>query len=175
MVKNFAIVLSLIIGVSALVISLTNMQTKLVFVDMNALYSEFALSKELNKNLETVIKSRKKIVDSLYNVLQDKTFEMKTKNITSKEAIEYMAKLEQEFYYKEQDFEKQNQESNREYNIKIWNQLNQYVEDYGKENKCTFVYGANGQGSIMFADEKNNHTKLIIQYVNDRYNGIIKK
>lgn len=175
MIKNILVGLAFIAGISGLVVSLYNKNTKLMYVDMGKLYSEFDLSKELNADLDKVLKARKRVTDSLYEDLRKRTQELKFKEKKSNDEIGRLARMEEEYYYKQQQFEKENQAMSTDYTAKIWNQLNQFVEDYGKENKYTFVFGANGQGNIMYADDKNNITVEVLDYVNNRYNGKIKK
>lgn len=175
MIKNVLIGIAFLAGISGFVISLYNQNTKLRYVDMGKLYAEFDLSKELNAELDKILKARKRITDSLYEDLRKRTQELKYKEKKSNDEISTLARIEEEYYYKQQQFEKENQTTSNDYTAKIWNQLNQLIEEYGKENKYTFVFGANGQGNIMYADDKNNITAEIIAYVNTSYNGKAKK
>jgi Skp family chaperone for outer membrane proteins len=171
MVRNLIIAVALLSGLSGLVISLYNTKTKLLYIDMGKVYEEFTLSKELNKELENVLKARKVITDSLFEDLRTKTQELKYQNKKTLEDIQKLAKLEEEYYYRQQQYEKDNQATSNDYSAKIWNQLNQFVGDYGKENNCTFIFGANGQGNLMYADKEKNITDEVIAYVNAHYTG----
>lgn len=51
----------------------------------------------------------------------------------------------------------------------IWQLINQYTGEYGKKNGYDFIYGATGNGSLMYAGESNNITKELILFINDRY------
>lgn len=175
MIKNALIGIAFVAGVAGFVISmLTNNSNKLAYMEMGKVYEEFALSKELNKELEKVLKSRKQITDSLFENLRKQTQDLKFQPKKSMEDIQRLAKIEEEYLYKKQLFEKDNQTISADYNTKIWNQLNQYVADYGKEKKITLVFGANGQGNIMYGDDSKNITDAVIDYVNARYNGKAK-
>jgi hypothetical protein len=37
------------------------------------------------------------------------------------------------------------------------------------------IFGANGQGSLMYADEQTDITTPLLEYINDRYDGKEKK
>ena len=174
MIKNVLIALALIAGVSALVLTLTNKKPEMFYIEMGKVYEEFNLSKELNKELEDVIKSRKTITDSIYEQLRVKTQDLKYQQKKTMLEVQKLAKYEEEYYYKQQEFEKENQLTVSDYNSKIWKQLNQYISDFGEEKKCEFIFGANGQGSIMFGSKGKNITEEIIKYVNDKYNGKAK-
>ncbi|MEO6302758.1 MAG: OmpH family outer membrane protein [Bacteroidia bacterium] len=174
MLKNIIIGIALITGITGLVLSLNHPVTEVVYVDMGKLYDGFALSKELNTDLEKIIKARKTISDSLYEDLRSQTQELKSKEKKTVEDIQGLAKLEEEYYYKQQQFEKDNHSTSTEYLAKIWNQLNQYMQDYGASKKYTFILGANGQGNIMYGEKSKNITDEVIIYVNNRYNDKIK-
>ncbi len=57
------------------------------------------------------------------------------------------------------------------YSSSIWMQINQYIEDYGREQQYDFIHGATGNGSLMYAHEAKNITEEVIQYINARYEG----
>ncbi|MDP1801742.1 MAG: OmpH family outer membrane protein [Bacteroidota bacterium] len=174
MLKNLIIGVAFIAGIAGFVISLNHKDVELVYVDMGKLYDNFALTKELNVDMEKIIKTRKSITDSLYEDLRVKTQELKFKEKKTIEDIQKIAKIEEEYMYKQQQFEKENQMTSADYMNKIWNQINQFVEDYGTEKKYAFVLGANGQGNIMFGDKGKNVTTDVIAYINNRYNDKMK-
>ncbi len=173
MIKNALLSIAFIAGISGFVISMYNHDTKLVYIEMGKVYNEFSLSKELNKGLEDVFKKRKLVIDSLYEDLRKQTQELKFLEKKTINDVKRVAKLEEEYYYKQQEFEKQNQTTSAECDAKIWNQINQYIKDYGKSHDYTFMLGANGNGNVMYASESKNVTQDVIQYINNRYNGTI--
>jgi Skp family chaperone for outer membrane proteins len=175
MFKNALLGISFVCGVAALVIVLSSKEPKPVYIEMGKVYEEFQLAKELTKELETILKSKKTYIDSLYENLRRGTQELKFKEKKNIEDIKSLAKLEEEFYYKKQQFEKENQAMSTDVNTKVWNQLNQYIKDYGELKKLTILFGANGQGNIMYGNAKYDVTKEVVEYVNGRYNDIIKK
>ncbi len=142
---------------------------------MGKAYSEFSLSKELSKELETILKSRQAVIDTLYKNLRSETLVLKLKPKQTSEDIQRVARMEEEYYFKQKQFEEQNKTTATEYEGKIWNQINQYVKDYGMAHPYTFILGANGQGNIMYAKDVANITDDVIKYINGRYNGKINK
>lgn len=177
MIKNTLTALALAASIIALVLGINNQraQHKTVYVEMGKIYEEFNLTKELNKELEKVLKARKLITDSLFEAFRRNTQEVKYKEKKSMEDIQKLAKLEEDYLYKKDLFEKDNQKVTTEYNNKIWNQLNQYLQDYGQTNELNFIFGANGQGNIMYGETSRNLTREVISYVNDRYNDQTRK
>ncbi len=61
--------------------------------------------------------------------------------------------------------------NNKEIEKIIWNRLNPYIISYGKKKNYKYIFGANGTGNILYADEQENITADLIIYVNKSYNG----
>ena len=53
----------------------------------------------------------------------------------------------------------------------IWNQLNQYMLDYGKTHRYKLIFGANNSGNILYSSETVDITRELINYVNQKYAG----
>lgn len=175
MIKNFLIGTSFVLSIVALVLVFVRKEKELVYVDTGKLFAEFDLSKELNKGLDETLKARKNIVDSLYQKVRMLTIEVKAEVGKNSEKVRYLAGLEEEYYFKKQQFEQDNKSATENYLSKVWNQLNQYITDYGKLKNYSLILGANGQGNIMYGEEGKNVTEEILKYVNDRYADKIKK
>lgn len=171
MIKHIITAIAFVTGISALALTFSNNTgTRQIYIDTGRVYQGFDLSKQLNKEMEAVLKARKNISDSLYAQLRQRTEALKLKAKPSAEEINEVKQLEENLYNKQQEFEKNNQEMNTDYNSRIWNRLNQYVSDYGKQKGCNFILGATGEGTIMYADKSLDATDELINYVNNRYN-----
>lgn len=174
--KNLIIGLSFIISIVALAMCLYNSSvSKNAYIDTVKLYSEFQLTKELNENLETVMKTRKKMLDSLYTLLTVQTESIRSSSAKDEIKINEIRHLEENLYLKQQQFEKENNQLSADYSAKIWGQLNQYVQDYGKNNGYRLLFGANGQGNIMYGNKDIDVTEELISYSNNRFNDKVKK
>ena len=79
--------------------------------------------------------------------------------------------LSEDYFSKKKNFTEDNQRVEKEYEEQILKQLNQFIYDYGKENGIDFIYGASGNGNLMYASDKYDITETIIKYVNQRYSG----
>ena|ERR1035437_6691899 len=168
MIKTICIGLATLLSILSICLHFLDKE-KIIYVDTGKLVSEFILAKELNKKIDEIVKARKSITDSLYRELKKLTFDVKLEKAKDLEKVKRLAALEDEFNYKQQEFDKSNKETSTEYLNKIWSQLNQYVTEYGKKKGCVYILGANGQGNIMFAEENKNVTDDLIQYINERY------
>ncbi|MFO0355660.1 MAG: OmpH family outer membrane protein [Sphingobacteriaceae bacterium] len=174
MLRNIVLGLALVSGLSGLTVSLLDKKRDLVYIDMGKVYQEFSLSKELGKVVERRIKEGKLVSDSLYQALQLKTMEVKESKMENAENLSTLTSMEQAFYLRQQQIEKEVAELSADNESKVWNQMNKYITDYGKMNSYTFILGANGQGFIMHADSELDVTDDVIKYINRRYSGLEK-
>lgn len=142
-------------------------QKKNAYVQIGKLYKEFKMTKELEGKFTAVGNARKSFLDSL---------ELKIRSIAGegKNETEFN-KLKEEYVQRKQQFEQDNAAMNQQYNTQIMEQMNQYITDYGAENGYAFIFGANGNGGIMYADEKAfDVTQPVLEYINSKYNGHAK-
>jgi outer membrane protein len=73
------------------------------------------------------------------------------------------------YQQKEIEFEQQERQLSEKYTADIWKEINQDIKDFGKEKGYDFIFGASGDGNLMYANEMNNLTNEIIIYINKRY------
>lgn len=140
---------------------------KLGYVNNSTLYNDFKLKKELEAKYTKTEIARKGILDSL--MLQ---FQVLSKNAEkTKETDERLVFIREQYLQKKQQFDEDNNALARQYTAQVWEQLNQYIKDYGKQHQYKFIFGANGEGSIMYAAESDDLSKDLTKYVNQRYEG----
>lgn len=171
----------IILGVFAVTsVSLTifqlNRDQNFVVVDLAKLYSEFEMKKQLEGQMTNVQDIRQKNLDSLeltLNILS-RTIQNLDPN---KDKAEYEAKSnefevrKQEYLYKQNLMNQDNDAMSQQYNEQIWKQLNQYVEDYGKANDIECIIGGDGSGNVMYSEGDVNMTDELVVYCNARYQG----
>lgn len=167
--------ISLVISIVALVVSLsdiTNDTTETAYIDVAKVYNEFDMKNELEANLLRVTNERDAILDSMKISMQavDNKYSLK-KKINDKDMLEWQH-LKYKYQTMEQEFLESNSSMRQRYSEQIWKQLNQYISDYGENHKYGYIYGANGNGTLMYAKEKNDITGEVIEYVNKRYKGV---
>jgi outer membrane protein len=134
------------------------------YVEVSKVYQDFKMTKELEKKYEVVSNSRKLFLDSLEITLRT--------IVNQKDKIEEFNRVKKEYMVRKQQFEQDNQAMNSQYTKQIMTQLNQYMEDYGKQNGYDFVFGANGNGSLMYVDENAyDITTAVTGFVNSKYDG----
>ena len=83
-----------------------------------------------------------------------------------------MLQRKQKMYFsKKEESERQYNEKVAEYYDLIWARINAYTMEFGEENGYQYIFGANGDGSVMYAEESTDVTEEMIAYVNSRYAG----
>lgn len=144
---------------------------RMAYINLEMVYNDFVLKKELEEKINKVQLTRQSILDSLKIRVQLLSKQVEDKGGRDLHALERLQYLREEFFAKERQFAEDNQAATQEYNKQILQQLNQYVQDFGKENQYRFIFGANGEGSIMYAQDLFNITEEVKKYVNEKYAG----
>jgi outer membrane protein len=164
MKRHIIVLYILIAGLAGFVLFKEQTRPRHVYVDNTKLFAGFSMKKELEKKYQSVESERKRILDSLIQVIG-------AAQASSAASPELLDRLKTEYMYKKNTFEQSNSETMAQYNGQIWNQLNDYVKQYGKEKNYQYIFGANGQGSLMYAADAENITDELIVYVNQKYSG----
>lgn len=123
------------------------------YVDVFKLVNEFELQKEYSDQAKRDMNTEKAAIDSA-------VFTEKLRNPSGYE--KFKNDLYNNLYQKAE-------QRNKEIEAMIWKRLNPYLIDFGKENGYEYIYGANGTGNVLYADEHQDITEEIIKYVNQRY------
>ena len=144
---------------------------KTAYVDLNKLFAEFKLKKELEAQLEKVKGARKNIIDSLEFNLKMLATKIEAGGQKDKATIQEFEWRRQEFMEKRKQFEDDNAAVGKQYDQQIISQMNQYVKDYGNKYGYTYIFGADGSGFLMFSKDTKDITEEVKQYINERYKG----
>lgn len=166
----------ILIAVSVLALSVTGIilftkasQPRIAYVINGQLYESFEMTKQFEARVTNVRQMRKNLMDSLGLQLNMdvQSWRMNGSRDTVQERL--LSQRQQELYVKQRQFENDNQQMSDQYDQQIWKQLNQYVQDYGKEHGYSIILGATGDGGIMYAVDGLNITEAMKTYVNERY------
>ncbi len=168
--KNLIIYAGLILSLALcglLLYKQTSSSKKIGYITTLRVFEEFELKKELEGDYKKVQMVKQSYLDSIK--LNVQTLSLNTNTDPDKE--KKIENYKRAYLLKEEQFNHENENLYQQYTEQIWKQLNQYVEDYGKENGYDYLLGASGQGNIMYASEKEDLTKQVIEYVNNKYRG----
>jgi len=174
--KNIKVVVITLLVLSVFVLNyfliMNSLNKKNSWINLNKVYNEFLLTKDLDKKLKVVQNEGKKITDSLELQLKVfvKQFEVLSDNQKDQQSQIFELKR-QEYLVKKQEFEDDNSQLQSDYNQQILTQINQYVKDYAIEKNYDFIFGAEGTGVLMYAKDGNEITEDVLKFINSKYKG----
>lgn len=151
------------------VVILFKPKQKIVFVNIETVYDDFLLKKELEAKFENVTNTRQQILDSLKLELN-----LFSKTITSNKEVEKINLFQQkrqEYALKEQNFTESTQQTNEQYKNQIWKQLSQYMKKFGLKNNYQYILGFENKSAVLYGDEAEDVTVEASDYVNKAYKG----
>lgn len=151
------------------VVILFKPKQKIVFVNIETVYDDFLLKKELEAKFDNVANLRQQILDSLKLELN-----IFSKTITSNkdvDKIQMYQQKRQEYALKEQNYLENTELTNEQYKNQIWKQLSQYIKKFGKKNNYQYILGFENKSAILYGDEAEDVTKDVSDYVNKSYKG----
>jgi len=157
--------------VVAVVIHLELSRKKTGYVLINDLYSKFELQKEYTQKFERTKNERQKILDSLAINLRILANQIQEEKMKDKERIDAYNYQREAYLQKQKTFEEDNAQLVKQYDEQILNQLNQYVKEYGERNGYDYIFGNDGNGSLMYAYESDNVTPHVLSFINKKYQG----
>ncbi len=139
--------------------NLENDTPQIVYLDNVAVFSGFNLAKDLNKLHQKELIHQKKKVDSLVGLLQ----------ADSKE--EPMEIQQRQFVFENNKLKEMGEYFQNEVSQQVWNRVNDYIQQYGKQNNYKIVLGTQGNGNIMYGDKEVDITEAFIEFANKKYEG----
>ncbi len=153
----FVFIVTIILSVQAYFIYNSE---KIIYVDTATLFDEFALTKALKKEYKKVELLRINELDSMMRRINHMQLnEDKYKELT------------RAYSNKEQEYASANDALRMELDMKIWKQLNQYIKEYARSTNASLIIGNNDDGTVLYNDNKIDHTQALIKYVNQQYFG----
>ena len=173
--------LSLPIAIIALIASIASFfyfqsSNELVYVDVNKLvegYERTRVEREAFSKKTEVLKAN---VDSLVTGWQTelKNYEKERASMTKKEIElkqELLGNKQQQLNNYQQAIQKQIQEEDQKMTQTVVNDINDYVKEYGKSHGYPIIFGAGGNGNIMYAEKASDLTDEILEELNQQYEG----
>lgn len=164
--------LVLLFGIGVFNIFWTRNSGTTAYIQTQQVYDNFDLKKKKESQLKVTEQIRQGLLDSMklqldmmYSHMQQKD-EMGDTLLTNA-----FANLRDTYFKRQEEFKQANEALAQQYTNEIWTQLNQYLRDYGNAKGYQYIFGANGDGALLFADDAVNITDDVKGYVNDRYKG----
>lgn len=131
----------------------------IVMIDVLKVVNRFEMKKDLEKNAESKLMPLKAKVDSLSAIVDYALkHQMKVDNKTKEELSYWQQNALQTYEY-----------SNNTINEQVWKRLNPLVDLYGEQHGYKIIIGANGMGTVLYAEKGMDKTEELIEFVNQQY------
>jgi outer membrane protein len=154
----------------ALLLYFNSQKDGYVYVETYKVYDGFVMKKQLQKELDAQVSRESQKIDSLRVELKMAGLKYHgSKDETLKKAI---ALKQEELALREREARMQYEKAAEKYDAQIWAQINQYIIDYGKMHDERIIFGASGNGSVMYGEDAKNVTDDVIAYVNKRHQDL---
>lgn len=158
---SYIVLAFVLLLVAALSMGMYYQMPKTAYVVTQNVFSEFQLSKDFEKRLNKLKVKHYQELDSLKELMGRQYDQDGQISETAQDR----------YFTTEEEQVKERNQLAQSYNEQVWKQLNQYIREYGENNGYRYIYGATGQGGIMYAKESEDITEVVIDYVNARYEG----
>jgi outer membrane protein len=171
--KKTGYILAGLIALACLSSSIYTIQSKekTAYVNVSELYNEFDMKKEMEASYLNVEKGRQAQLDSLELELKLLNKKLQTDGSGNRELAEAFESKRENYLLKKEQYAEDNALMQQTYSSDIMKQLNQYVADFGKAHGYAFIFGAEGSGAVMYAEQHKEITAELKQYVNNMYKG----
>lgn len=140
------------------------------YVDIHQLFENFSGTKELKAKLTYFENQQKTMLDSMG--MKIRTLQATVDKDAPRAVLAKLESQQQNYLALSREFSQQYNQQDQEYTDMIWKQINQYLNEYGEQQGYDYIYGANGDGAMMYANDKKNITQSVIEYINLKYEGI---
>ncbi len=167
-------IIALLASITAIFFSQS--KSGLAYVDVNELIEGYERTKIERTLFDKKANTLTANIDSLAKNWQNelKTYEEERPKMSKKEIElqqELLANKQQQLNNYQQAIQKQIQEENQKMTQTVVNDINDYIKEYGKQNGYPIIFGAGGNGNIMYAKESTNLTSKVLEGLNNRYRG----
>lgn len=131
--------------------------SRIVYMDNFKVFEEFEMKKDCDKMLEKELSAERTNLDAMAAKLNSQAPGLEAD------------KQKKEFYLAKQAFDEHFGKLSDKYTNEVYARLNEYIQDYGKQQGYTMIMGSNGEGSVMYVDSLVNITPQFITYINKEY------
>lgn len=144
---------------------------KIAYIKLGKVYEGFQMKKDLEKKFGNIQEARKSNLDSLELELGLIYKKLTSTSSPSHELLNTYEVKKEKYFTKKQQFNEDNNKVVEQYTDQIMKKINEYVDGYGKDRGYTFILGADGNGTIMHAEDVKDVTDDVLKFINSSYNG----
>lgn len=151
-------------------------QQKFAYVDVEVLMNDYKATKALEEVLKLKQAQKAKEFDSLQQPFNQKvqSYYQNAQKMSVAKRQQLEAELQQENQQLQLLQQKNSQElqaENTERSEALMKKIDSFVSDYAKANNLNVVFGTQGKGTILYADEAMDITQELLQILNDNFDS----
>lgn len=168
MKKNLVFGGTILLAVVAIVMSSLALrgQKKVAYFNYAKVHEKCDLKKTLEKDLEKVVSARKSQLDSLNLELSFLSNKVQSNN-ANQEELDRFEDMKNRFLTLQNNYEQENYRLKEEYFNQIRESINEKAKSFGEDNAYDYLFSASGDGALMYANEEEDVTKQVLEYVNN--------
>ena len=170
--KILNIVINLTITIVAIIVYHTFFlnEVKLAYVKTGVLFNDYKAMIEANEQFNKELQVAQASMDTLkrkYEQLreQEATIEPEKKSDWSYQ----LGIAEYEYKNYSTTAQQKMQERQQELTTAVVNEINSFIQDYGNKNGYTIIFGATNEGNILYGEEQEDLTEIILEKLNEQY------
>jgi outer membrane protein len=153
-----------------------NQQKNLAYIDVPKVMEKYQGMVDAKKSYQQKMETWQSNIDTLKKELDGsfRNYEKEASKMTSKEAAlsrELLKTKEQQYLQYKENFRQKAMEEDRKMTEVVLTKVNVFLKEYGKQKGYAFIFAANGNGSMAYADEKLEITEEVIAKLNQSYKG----
>ncbi|RZS92320.1 OmpH family outer membrane protein [Aquimarina brevivitae] len=167
-----------ILALAASIFSFFYLQSSsdLVYVDVNKLLDGYKRTKIVKAEFDEKAKTMKANVDSLLADWQNelKAYEKERSELSKKELElkqQLLSNKQQQINNYQQAVQKQLVEEDKKVTQTVINDINDFVKEYGKKKGYKVIFGATGNGTIMYGEKGADLTEEVLTQLNAEFEG----
>ncbi|MHA7844389.1 MAG: OmpH/Skp family outer membrane protein [Winogradskyella sp.] len=149
-------------------------QEKVAFVDNSKVIDDYQMKIDIEKKYEDQNDAFNKQRDSIGRVYQAEiqTIQMQLGKMSPRKKEEESQKFQQKWQPIQQQMQFRQQQMEQNFNVEMDSviiKVNDFVEEYGKNNGYTFIFGKNRAGSVLYGAEGKDITEAVTKAINEHY------
>lgn len=140
-------------------------QKKVAYFVYAEVHEECDLKERLQKDLEKVVSRRTSELDSIKLELTFLSNKVQANN-ADQEELDLFEDMKNRYLTLQNSYEQENYRLKEEYFNQIRQSINDKAKAFGEDNGYDYLFSAVGDGALMYADEGEDITEQMIEYVN---------
>jgi len=129
---------------------------KSAYIISQTVFEKFNGTKYLQDALRKTKESHKRSLDSIGAIIETRNND---------------ASLIAQYNQIAKSYQLTDEQLSAKYTSDVWKAINSTIAEFGKKNNYQFIFGATGDGNLMYGDSLQNITEEVVKYSNEKYDS----